>query len=153
MLHEKSFGAVVFRKEHKDSVVLLLQYKRDAREYWDFPKGHAEAGEQALDAARRELQEETGITMISFVDGFKESINYFFKKEGELLAKVVDFYLGFTEQKEVTISFEHADYRWCTIEEAMKIMQFKNSREVLQKAVAFLKEHKVGIQKNLGASS
>ena len=43
---------------------MLLIYRR---ERWDLPKGHIDAGEDALSAAIREIAEETGVVGLNFV--------------------------------------------------------------------------------------
>ncbi len=43
---------------------VLLIYRR---ERWDLPKGHIDAGEDALSAAIREIAEETGVVGLNFV--------------------------------------------------------------------------------------
>ncbi|MFO7859140.1 MAG: NUDIX domain-containing protein, partial [Ectothiorhodospiraceae bacterium] len=52
-----SAGVVVVRREAQGWRCLLLR----AYQYWDAPKGRVEAGETPLEAARREVREETGI--------------------------------------------------------------------------------------------
>ena len=51
-------GFVVYRKT-TDGIKFLLLYRRG--NYWNFPKGHFKPGERSIDAALRELEEETGI--------------------------------------------------------------------------------------------
>lgn len=142
MPFEKSVGVIIFRREKGKKLFLLLNYPalshRAKRDYWDFPKGHIEEGETELDTAKREAKEETGITELSFIEGFKESIRYFFQYQGKKIFKVVVFYLAETKEKEVKISFEHKGFKWVPFEEALSLLSFKNNKEVLKKAHEFL---------------
>ncbi len=131
---EFSSGAVVFRG--KKPLYLLLLYEKG---HWDFPKGHIEKGESAQQAAIRETREETGISDLKFVDGFKEKIGYFFRQDNKLIHKEVTYFLAETKTSKVVLSFEHKGYEWLPIEEALKRTTFKSSREVLKKADGFLK--------------
>lgn len=137
---EKSAGAVVFRKNKKIKY-LLLHYPSTAKapkEYWDFPKGHIEKGEDELITVQREVQEETGLKNLQFIDGFKELIRYFFKFQGKTIFKIVTFYLVKTKEKRVKISLEHLGYKWLSYKEALSKLTFKNAKEILQKANEFL---------------
>jgi 8-oxo-dGTP pyrophosphatase MutT (NUDIX family) len=135
MIKEKSVGAVIFRKD-KEIKYLLLHY-RYKTDYWDFPKGNIEKGEKEEDTVRREIKEETGIEDIKFVDGFKEKISYFYRREGELVSKEVVYFLIETSISEVKISEEHVGYEWVNFDNAKKRLK-ENSKKVLEKAVKFL---------------
>jgi len=138
MKQERSAGAIVFIKE-KEPIYLLLQYEA---KHWDFPKGNIEEGETDIETVKREIEEETGITDIEIVKDFKEKIQYYFKFKGELINKIVVFYLAKTKTKEVKLSFEHIGSIWLTYKEAMEKLTFKNAKEILKKANDFLKTHK-----------
>jgi 8-oxo-dGTP pyrophosphatase MutT (NUDIX family) len=60
-LHRKSCGVIPYRifNGQREYLIVYEQYSR----CWSFPKGHMEAGETELQAAQRELQEETGLTV------------------------------------------------------------------------------------------
>jgi len=132
---EKSAGAVVFRREGDKIYYLLLHYEAG---HWDFPKGHIEKGETIEETARREVEEETGLKDIKFIEGFKEWIKYFFKLKGKNIFKIVTFLLAETKQKEIKISWEHIGFKWLPYEEALKQLTFKNSKEILKKAHQYL---------------
>ena len=135
MLNEKSCGAVVFSK-NSELMYLLLQYEAG---HWDFVKGNVEEGESERETTLRELKEETGISDANFFDGFKEKISYFYKRQGSTVYKQVIFFLIQTETTDVHISYEHIGYNWLPYTEAMDKLTFKNARDVLQSAHAFLK--------------
>jgi bis(5'-nucleosidyl)-tetraphosphatase len=134
MIHEKSCGAVVFFKEEKVTF-LLLQY---AAGHWDFVKGNVEPNETEIDTVLRELKEETGIVATKTLDGFRERIQYFYRRQGETIQKEVVFYLIQSDTEKVELSFEHVGYIWLDYRHTLEKLTFKNARDVLQKAHAFL---------------
>lgn len=139
---EKSAGAVIFRKEGNEIFYLLLHYPgashRANKDYWDFPKGHIEKGEKEVDTVKREVFEETGIEEIKIIEGFRETIKYFFKWQDKTILKFVTFYLAETKQKEVRISFEHIGYEWLPFKKALERLTHNTAKEILQKAHNFL---------------
>jgi len=141
---ERSAGAVIFKRKNGKIFYLLLHYPRvshrSKRDFWDFPKGHIEKGEKEIETVKREVFEETGLKNIKILDGFKETIKYFFKWEGKTILKFVTFYLAETKEKEVKISFEHTGYEWLPFEKAVERLSFKNAKEILKKAHQFLKQ-------------
>jgi len=147
MLVERSAGTIIFREEGGKTYYLLLNYPRGTRRpepYWDFPKGHIEKGEKLVDTAIRETEEETGLADINFIEGFKETIKYFFKSKGKTILKFVTFFLAETKTKDIKISYEHAGFKWLPYKEAFEQATFRNAKEMLKKANEFLKKHVTG---------
>lgn len=138
MPFEKSAGAVVIR-ENDEPMYLLLHYKGG---HWDFVKGNIEEGEAEKETVLRELEEETGIREARFIEGFRETINYVYRRNRQVFYKEVVFYLLATNQEEVTISFEHQGYDWLPYDDALKRLTFKNARQVLEKAREHYESHR-----------
>ncbi len=107
-----SAGVVVVRRFESSWRFLLLRAYRN----WDFPKGMVEDSEQPLQAARREVTEETGIDDLQFPWGavYRETPPY-----GR--GKVARYYLGETRQEWIELPVspelgrpEHHEWRWVT---------------------------------------
>jgi bis(5'-nucleosidyl)-tetraphosphatase len=135
LLQEKSCGAVVFFKK-SEVKYLLLHYQAG---HWDFVKGNVESGESEKDTVVRELREETGIADATFVENFREEIEYFYRRQGTTIHKEVVFFLIQTRTEEVKISYEHVGYTWLNYQHALEKLTFKNAKNVLQKAHDILK--------------
>jgi 8-oxo-dGTP pyrophosphatase MutT (NUDIX family) len=135
--HEKSCGAIVF-KRNGEIQYLLLHYEAG---HWDYVKGQVEPHESEKDTVSRELEEETGITNAHFVEGFREEINYFYKRERRTVYKEVIFFLVESKDSNVKLSYEHVGYEWHNYEKAMAKLTFPNAKKVLAKAHEFLREH------------
>lgn len=111
-----SCGVVVVRKAESGWMTLLLRAYRN----WDFPKGLCEGGEQPLEAAVREVGEETGIDDLNFDwgDRYVDTAPY---NRG----KVARYYLARTAEESVEMGIspelgrpEHHEYRWVSFDEA-----------------------------------
>ncbi len=139
MKREHSAGVVVYFKPisgDKEIEYLILHYGSG---HWDFPKGKLEAGETEIEAALRELKEETGLEAMLNPD-FEDSLSYFFKTpQGQLVHKKVTFFVGETFTQTVTLSYEHIGYKWLVFKEAVKQLTFENARQVLIHADQFVK--------------
>jgi bis(5'-nucleosidyl)-tetraphosphatase len=133
VVKEKSCGVILYRKNDETREFLLLHYPGG---HWDFPKGHVEKQDRGeRGTAYRELKEETGITEIEFISGYREPMYYEFNRgRKERVKKTVVYFLAETEMHEVEISHEHKDFIWLPYEKAMEKLTFDNARELMQKA-------------------
>jgi 8-oxo-dGTP pyrophosphatase MutT (NUDIX family) len=116
----RAAGAVVFRRGDRGIRLLLLR----AYKNWDFPKGLVEPGENELAAAKREVEEETGLADLDypFGDEFKETVPY----SGN---KVARYYLAETGAEKIELPVspelgrpEHHEYRWASFDEAEDLL-------------------------------
>src|SRR6267378_6857883 len=87
---ELSAGGVVVRG---DEVVVIVPARRasDGSRVLALPKGHIDAGESTLQAAQREVREETGI-LAEPVRELGEA-HYWYRRDGQTIPKSVSFYL------------------------------------------------------------
>lgn len=112
--------------------------KTGFKEFWGFSRGLIEEGEDEIETVKRELKEETGLVELTFIPGFRESIQFFFRWQGELIKKTAHYYLAGTKKKRIKLSREHDDYAWLTFTEALNRLTHKNSKDLLKKAHEYL---------------
>lgn len=134
MPSEKSCGAVIFTA-NQERKYLLLHYEGG---HWDFVKGHVEDDESEKETVLRETREETGLTTISFIEGYRQPISYYYKRAGKTVYKEVVFYLLESSTDAVRLSREHVGFEWMTYERARERLTFKNAKETLRKAHEYL---------------
>jgi 8-oxo-dGTP pyrophosphatase MutT (NUDIX family) len=91
-----------------------------AYHHWDFPKGIRERGEEPLEAAKREVAEETGVTELSFDWGDR-----YFETGPYSRGKIARYFIAQTTQEDVVLGPspetgepEHAEWRWVSFDEA-----------------------------------
>ena len=132
-----SAGIILFNENDDVRRYLLLNYPNG---HWDFIKGGIEDGETPHETSIRETEEETGITDIKFVNGYKEEIEYFFRVDNNDVHKKVIFFLARTNSINVKLSHEHHDFIWLEYESALKKLTYKNAMNVLTRSELFLQD-------------
>ena len=91
---------------------------------WDFPKGGLEAGETPLQAAIREVEEETALTALEFSwgDVYRETARY-------SAGKVARYYVAASRSGRVSLPVnpelgrpEHHEFRWVSYGDAKRLL-------------------------------
>jgi bis(5'-nucleosidyl)-tetraphosphatase len=137
MLLERSAGAVVFSIKYSGNVFfLLLRYSAG---HWDFPKGNIEDGEDEVQAACREIREETGIENVAFLEGFNKKVEYNYRRHRNVIHKEVIFFLAKTDSQRVILSNEHIAYSWTDFDSALAKLTYMTAKDTLVKAQDYLK--------------
>ncbi len=111
-----SCGFVLARETDAGCVTLMLR----AYHHWDFPKGLREDGEGAIEAAIREVGEETGIQDLHMEWGER-----FMDTGPYSRGKTARYYLARTASADVVMGLspetgqpEHHEWRWVSFDEA-----------------------------------
>ena len=137
MMAEKSAGFILISDDFLTShySVLLLHYRSG---HWDFPKGNIETDETEMQAATRELREETDITKFRLMPNFRYTLNYKYNKKSKLISKQVILFLASTKVKKVKISNEHIGYKWTESDSSVDQLTYSNAKNALLYAINFL---------------
>jgi 8-oxo-dGTP pyrophosphatase MutT (NUDIX family) len=135
---ERSAGGVVSRRT-PDGIEIALAARRTRRGElaWGLPKGLIEPNEDPVEAALREVLEETGLE--AEIDEDLGSISYFYQWEGVGVRKTVRFFLmHMTGGDLADHDHEMEEVRWFPLADAGKRSTYRSEREVVLKAVAIL---------------
>lgn len=137
---ELSAGGLVFKKRNNQIKLLLI--KSFGR--WALPKGVVgrEIKESVVEAAQREVSEETGLKQIELKEKIGD-ISYMYRLKGKLIYKKIYFYL-FEDKTDESITpqkSEVEDAAWFEPDEALKTVGFKNTLGIIKKGIELIKNN------------
>lgn len=135
MRTEYCAGGIVFNDQ--GAVLLVRNYKPAKNvDYWGFPKGHVDPGESEDDTARREVEEETGIT--AEIDRKVADVRYVMGKDddgGDIYKNVAFFRMRVVGGELKYEEAELAAADWFVVEDARDKITYNNDKELLEKAI------------------
>jgi len=135
---EFSAGGVVVRGEE---VVVIVPTRRaaDGSRVLALPKGHVDPGETPLQAAEREVREETGVVAEPVCE--LGQARYWYRREGQTIGKTVSFYLfRYVEGDTDDHDEEVEEARWIPLREAREQLTHEAEREMVRLALACLEK-------------
>jgi 8-oxo-dGTP pyrophosphatase MutT (NUDIX family) len=122
-----------------DEVVVIVPARSAMHnEVLALPKGHPDPGETPLEAAAREVREETGVE-VEPIDSLGE-IDYTYQRGGREIYKRVQFYLFAYRSGELSHDHEIADVLWLPLEEAARSLTHAGEREMVRRALSRSRE-------------
>jgi 8-oxo-dGTP pyrophosphatase MutT (NUDIX family) len=133
---KKHFSAGAILINDKGQVYLVHQLVRDE---WLLPKGTIEENETVLEAACREVKEETGYKDIDLVEKKPVASEYYtfiHPETNEKIDKKVTYFLfkinSNEKSKTPEMRKEHLSGQWFNFEDAYKRISFDGSRKILK---------------------
>ena len=134
----KSAGGVVQNVEGK--VLVVSQHGNS----WSLPKGHIEIGEDALTAAKREIQEESGVKNLTLIKEFPSYTRARISKDGKgeevSEQKTIYFFLFETDEKILKpVDPENPEARWVEKENVSDLLSHPKDKEFFERILPELK--------------
>jgi 8-oxo-dGTP pyrophosphatase MutT (NUDIX family) len=133
--HRKDFsaGGVVVRGRE---VIVIVPKRRGSQggDVLGLPKGHLDGDETEIEAAVREVREETGV--IAEPVAKLGEIRYSYEHRGQPIDKRVVFYLLEYRSGELAHDHEIEQVRWMPLEEAVRSLTYSGEREMVARALS-----------------
>jgi len=135
-----SYGIIPLRQTAAGwEVFLIYQYSgRVGDTYWTLPKGHAEDGETPVETARRELHEETGLTVEQLLPEPTFENEYVFTVADCEVHKTVRYFLATVTGRLQLQPEEVHGARWVPVESAVELLDFEANKKMFAQVQTFL---------------
>jgi 8-oxo-dGTP pyrophosphatase MutT (NUDIX family) len=136
---EFSTGGVVVRDAREVVVIVPTRRAADGSPVVALPKGHVDPGETPVEAATREVREETGV-LGRPIDRLGET-RYWYRRDGRTIGKSVVFFLfEYVEGDLADHDDEVEEARWVTLEEGARSLTYAGEREMVELAIDYLRK-------------
>jgi 8-oxo-dGTP pyrophosphatase MutT (NUDIX family) len=135
---ERSAGGVVVDGAE---ILAIVPRRRaaDGSRVLALPKGHVDPGETPLQAAAREVREETGVEVEHLAE--LGEVRYWYSRDHRRVPKMVAFHLfRYLSGDTADHDGEVEEVRRLPIEQAASALTYSGEREMVQRALALLRE-------------
>lgn len=133
-------GIIPLCKINGEWKVFLIQY-RDYEQFWGCPKGHLQPNESHLEAAGRELTEETGLDIKRLIANDPILEEFYWFKKGERTLKRILFFIAEVRGHICLQKEEIVAGQWFSIPEAIHKILHPEGKATLKKMMQILLFH------------
>ena len=141
------------RRGRDDWEYLMLHRLPRRGDFWQGTSGGVEAGESPVEAAHRELLEETGLLPERLIDivytytfPLEERYRHLYAPDVQQIREHAFLAIVPADAVPTLDPREHDAWRWCGFEEALSLSPWPESREALRRADAVLRSQDGGRQ-------
>jgi len=141
-MNTRQVGGIIFRERNEVLEFLLLKRIPEKGGFWQSITGEVE-NETLLDAVLRETSEEAGIKTEDIIQIIK-NVNHFEYKNTKKDCIVTEYVFGLEVNlnQEVrldkNIYKEHDEFKWVSLEDALKLLKWKSSKESMKQLVQMI---------------
>lgn len=138
-IDQVSAGGVAYRQAGGGIEIAIILTMPERR--WQLPKGMLDPGETEREAALREVREEAGIET-DLIDAIDQT-EYWFTADRDGVRsrfhkRVHWFLLHYVAGDVEDHDHEVAEARWASVDDALSMLEFKNERDVVGKALLMI---------------
>lgn len=138
MIKQESYGIIPLKKKGSNWEVLIV--KHSSGNYWGFPKGKKSGNETPQETAKRELREETCLTISAFIEGVIFSESYQFEQGSKSIEKKVSYFPAIVSGKAEAVEPEILEIAWIPLEEVEQHLSFEGAKSIIRKLLKAFKE-------------
>jgi 8-oxo-dGTP pyrophosphatase MutT (NUDIX family) len=135
MIREFSAGGVCVRRMRGRDYVAAVRVKGGA--VLALPKGHIDPGEDAPEAARREVREEAGVSG-ELVEKLGD-VKYWYSRDGDRVMKIVAFFrFRYVSGSVADHDHEVDSAEWVPLEDAPRLLAYRGEKQMAEAALSSL---------------
>ncbi len=135
MRYDQSYGIVPLQRDGARWLVFVVRHRGG---HWTLPKGHPEGTESALECAKRELFEETGLSVVKLLSEQPLIESYQFSSRGRPIHKTVHYFIAEVTGVIKIQKEELQEGKWVDLTRAGEVVTYAQMKSLLNSVIEML---------------